>query len=156
MSKDIQKKLRESFRPALQVQSIAQLKKQNPNLMYHAVRYDTHLDPDGSRIDKWLDKGWSIVSTKENLEDDRSLAPKSKEDDKLRVKPLTFKGKGNTGAEFVYLSIPKNDFKANQEARMSREMAGFEARQKVKTIGNNVHITGNELNESNPTSNEVD
>lgn len=158
MSKDTQKKLRESFRPKLQVVNIAELKKKNPNLRYKAVRCDVGFDPDGSKVNRYFDRGWDVVSTTDNILDDRSLAPKSKEEDKLRVKPMTFRGKGTTGAEFVVLSIPEEQFQSNQGSDMDERMTNFRAKQKViKKSGQDVRIVGTELNEdTNPSSHELE
>lgn len=147
MSKNSKSELRNSFRPALQVKSINQLKKENPNFHYKLVRYDDALNPDGDRLDRYLDKGWEIVSSTDTLDDDRSTAPKSKEEDTLRPKPMTKSGKG--GAQFVVMRVTKDQFTQNQQERVNRDLDRLAAKTKVKRSGNNIHITDTEINENN-------
>ena len=122
--------------------------RKDPNHIYKGIRYDDQLDPDGMRVDKYLDNGWEIVSATEKLEDDRSTAPKSKEADSLRPKPITRPGKG--GAQFVYMRKSRDQFAIDQRAKAnaaSSSLVGQLGGSRKTAEG--THLTGSEINENN-------
>jgi hypothetical protein len=147
MSKLHQQKLREQFRPKLQVSRILAVTKQDPNYLYKAIRFDEHYDPASENIDKYLDRGWEIVSSDEKLADDRTNAPGKQDTNDLRIKPVTQKGK--MGAEFVVIKIRKDVDKANRLKDKQKEEERFRARTQVKKQGNNEYITGTEISNDN-------
>jgi hypothetical protein len=149
MTKLQKDELRKSFRPTLRINNIARRTKADPNHIYKEVRYDERMDPNGDRIDKYLDKGWEIVSSDENLLDDRSTAPKSKEDTKLRPSPAVRSGRG--GAQFVMMRKSKEQFHAdeNQKVKNYEDRYFRSSSKKVTRQGENVTVKLNEVTEDN-------
>lgn len=151
-----QKKLRESFRPSMRVQSIAKLAKENPDYMYKGVRYDEALDPHGEKLDKYLDRGWEFVIDTTPVEDDRSNAPQSKDNKLARPKPLTKAGKG--GAQFAFMRIKKDLFTENHKADSKKRHEHYlrsSGKKESKGQGS-VKIVDSEINETNINNFEVD
>jgi hypothetical protein len=149
MTKLQKDELRKSFRPTLRVKSIAKMSKEDPNNIYKEVRYDDRMDPNGERIDRYLEKGWEIVSSDEHLQDDRSNAPKSKEDNKLRPSPSVRSGKG--GAQFVLMRKSKEQFQSDEASKVKRYEDRYfrSSSKKVTRDGENVNVTLHEVNENN-------
>lgn len=125
MEKNFKDNYHESHKPTLKVNTIAKLRKENPNLRYHAVRIDNIFDPNQERVEKAMDKGWSVVTTEQALIQDDTSEKSSSKVSGYKSTPLTRKGKG--GAEFVWMSIPKEKFQENHQERVEKDLQRFEA-----------------------------
>jgi hypothetical protein len=149
MTKLHKEKLRENFRPKLRVNEIAQITKSDSNHIYKCVRYDERFDPNADRVDKYCDRGWEIVTSTQQLADDRKNAPGADKEDALRQKPVTKPGRD--GALFVLMRISQEQFKANKDADLQRDLNRYIASSKgtMKRMGENVSISLPEVNETN-------
>jgi hypothetical protein len=144
----------ESFRPALRVNEVAKLQKENPNKVYQWIRFDEDYDPNATNVDDYRSKGWEVVSSTDTVRDDRSTAPGKKETESLRPHPLTKKGRGK--AQFVCVAIDKEQLAKNEaakvEATRKRYLASSTGRKAVQK-GQELKITDSEVNESNMNNN---
>ena len=137
--------MRESFRPNLFVRHIHQVIDQDPAYEYKNVIFTYKHDP--HRVSRYVDQGWEVVETTEQLTDDRDFSPKDKKE-KIRPQPVISKTKDKH--EQVLMRILKTDRAANQlKARDAREAARAVQSQKqgdvVTRDGNEVITRGSEI-----------
>lgn len=139
--------MRDQFRPTLFVQNIHQVENYDPAYEYKNVIFTYKHDP--GRVARYLDAGWEIVETTENLRDDRSFSPKSKED-KLRPQPCVTKTTDKH--EQVLMRILSTKRAENElEKRKIRERLSLREALKrgdqIEKRGNEVITKGAELTE---------
>lgn len=141
-------KLREQFRPTLFTQNIHQVENFDPAYNYKNVIFTYRSDP--GRVDRYLDMGWEIVETTENLKDDRSFTPNSKEDKKLRPQPCVTKTTDKH--EQVLMRILKSKWEQNQidKKKTNEALRLREAKRRgdrIEKRGNEIITHGSELSE---------
>lgn len=139
---------KQNIKPNMKIQSILKLTRENPDMMYSWIRTDDILDPDGRFQQEYLDNGWEYtMDTMEVQHDYDSL--KTKE---LSDKPSFYTRKGRGGAEFILVNKSKEQYLKDEAARVERDKNQYLASSKDQTVerkGNNVKITGSEINEKN-------
>lgn len=138
--------MRESFRPNLFVKSINQVSNRDPAYEYKNVIFTYKHDP--NRVSRYLDAGWEVVETTEQLEDDRDFAPKDKKE-KLRPQPCITKTRDKH--EQVLLRILKTDRAENELKKKDArdKLRSSQSQQRGETVsrkGNEVITRGSELN----------
>jgi hypothetical protein len=138
--------MKESFRPNMFVKNIHQVENRDPAYEYKNVIFTYKHDP--ARVNRYLDKGWEVVETTEQLIDDRDFSPKDSKE-KLRPQPCISKTKDKH--EQVLLRILKTARAENQtKAKNERdEMSARQSRARGETVtrkGNEVFTKGSELN----------
>lgn len=138
--------LRDKFRPSASVKDINQAGNRDPAYEYKNVIHTYKHDP--NRIVRYLDMGWEYVEDTETLVDDRDFAPNSKA---KKLRPQLITSKTTDKHEQVLMRILRTKRAENQEnAKKARENSQQrEAVRNGDTVvqeGNNVTITGKELN----------
>ena len=131
--------LRKQFRPALFTQNIHQVENYDPEYEYKNVIFTYRHDP--GRIDRYLDAGWEIVETTDNLVDDRAFTPNSKEKKKLRPQPCISKTMDKH--EQVLLRILRTKRQENElNKKTHRERLALK---EAKARGESIERRGNEV-----------
>ncbi len=139
--------IRESFRPNLFVKSIHQVENRDPAFEYKNVIYTYKHDP--NRVSRYLDAGWEVVESTEQLEDDRDFSPK---DTKEKLRPQPVRSKTRCKNEQVLMRILKTRRAENQlnDKKARDELSARQSRQRGETVthkkGNEIHTQGSTLN----------
>ena len=138
--------MRESFRANLFVRNINQVIEQDAAYEYKNVIFTYKHDP--GRVSRYLDSGWEVVETTEQLADDRDFSPKDSKE-KLRPQPCVTKTRCKN--EQVLMKILKTKRAENQlKSKKEREMLSARQSQlRGETItrkGNEIFTQGSELN----------
>lgn len=139
--------LRDRFRPTLFTQNIHQVENYDAAFAYKNVIFTYKHDP--SRVDRYLEAGWEIVETTDQLKDDRSFAPNSKEK-KLRPQPCVTKTTDKHEQVLMRILRTKRDQneldkKSNRELLRLRESQ--RRGEKIIRKGNEVITKGSELSD---------
>lgn len=146
MSKDNYKdNYKVSFKPTLKVSKIAQLKRENPDLMYRMVRVDKQYDPHGERLDNDLTNGWQVVYDSEGTIDDRK-STKSEEESDGKSSAIIEDGKG--GATFVWLCKSEEEWREDEKQRYSKDRV-----HSLNAEGREINQKGNKLTINDPEVN---
>lgn len=137
--------MKESFRPNLFVKSINQVVDQDPAYEYKNVIFTYKHDP--KRISRYLEAGWEIVETTEQLADDRDFSPKESKE-KIRPQPCITKTRDKH--EQVLMRVLKTTHAANQlKKKEARDMLRAQQSRKdgevVTRKGNEIFTRGSEL-----------
>lgn len=137
--------MRESFRPNLFVRHINQVVDQDPAYEYKNVIMTYKHDP--HRVSRYINSGWEVVESTEQLADDRDFSPKDKKE-KIRPQPVISKTKDKH--EQVLMRILKTDRAANGlKAKANREASRAKQSQKqgdtVTRDGNDIITKGSEI-----------
>lgn len=138
--------MRESFRPNLFVKNINQVADQDPAYRYKNVVFTYKHDP--NKVSRYIEAGWEIVETTEQLIDDRDFTPKDKKE-KLRSQPCITKTKDKH--EQVLMRILKTLDEENQLKKKAKRDAlrAQQSQQRGETVsrrGNEVITHGSEIN----------
>lgn len=138
--------MKEQFRPNLFVKNINNALDQDPAYEYKNVIFTYKHDP--KRVGRYMDAGWEVVETTEDLADDRDFSPKDKKE-KIRPQPCITKTRDKH--EQVLMRILKTQRVENQlKAKEEREtLSARQSKQRGDTVtknGNEVHTRGSELN----------
>jgi len=148
MSKESNKNsIKGSLKPTLKVTNVKQLQNENPNLQYTWLRTDSTFDPNQDFLDDYDKNGWEIVSTTSVVKDDYESTKSRDSLENYKPVPMTRKGRG--GAEFVLISIPKEQYILNEKERVKRDQEQFYASSsdhKIERHGQNLKITAPEAN----------
>lgn len=130
--------MKETFRPNLFVKSIHQVENRDPAYEYKNVIFTYKHDP--NRVSRYLDKGWEVVETTEELMDDRDFSPKNTKE-KLRPQPCISKTRDKH--EQVLLRILKTARAENQDkSKQERELLSL---RQAQARGDTVTRKGNEI-----------
>lgn len=143
------KETKKQFRPAMFIQNIHQVEERDPNYEYRNVIFTYRTDP--NRVQRFLDQGWEVVESTEQLQDDRDFTPNSK-DEKLRPQPIITRTK--CGNEQVLLRCLKTRREENElKKKKARDDAQLNAlRQRGANVtqrGGETIVTDAEINENN-------
>ncbi len=138
--------MKESFRPNLFVRNINQVIDRDPAYEYKNVIFTYKHDP--GRISRYLDAGWEVVETTQQLADDRDFSPKDTKE-KLRPQPCITKTRDKH--EQVLLKILATKRAENQlSSKREREMlSARQSQARGETVtrkGNEIFTKGSELN----------
>jgi hypothetical protein len=139
--------MRDQFRPSLFVQNIHQVENYDPAYEYKNVIFTYKHDP--GRVSRYLEAGWEIVETTENLRDDRSFSPKSKED-KIRPQPCVTKTTDKHEQVLMRILRTKRAENELEKRNMREQLSLREAKKrgdKIEKRGNEVITKGAELTE---------
>ena len=137
--------MKESFRPNLFVKNIHQVIDRDPAYEYKNVIFTYKHDP--GRVARYLEAGWEVVETTEQLGDDRDFAPKDTKE-KLRPQPCITKTRDKH--EQVLLRILSTVRAENQlKGKSERELAQLRQSQRdgetVTRKGNEIITRGSEI-----------
>lgn len=138
--------MKESFRPNLFVRNINQVVDKDPAYEYKNVIFTYKHDP--SRVSRYMEAGWEVVETTEQLEDNRDFAPK---DTKEKIRPQPCITKTRDKHEQVLMRILKTQ-RAENHLKSKKEREALSARQSqargetVTRKGNEIFTQGSELN----------
>lgn len=141
------KDLRKQFRPSLFTQNIHQVENYDSAYDYKNVIFTYKHDP--GRIDRYFNMGWEIVETTEQLRDDRSFTPNSKNDEKIRPQPVITKTSDKHEQVLMRILRTKRDENMHQRKDQHDRALLSEAQRrgdKIVKRGNEVITTGSELN----------
>lgn len=136
---------KETFRPNLFVKSINQVIDRDPAYEYKNVIFTYSHDP--KRVSRYLDAGWEVVETTEQLADDRDFSPKDTKE-KIRPQPCITKTKDKH--EQVLMRILRTK-RSDNETKKKQQRDELRARQSMRdgeTItrkGNEIFTRGSEL-----------
>lgn len=138
--------MKESFRPNLFVRNIHQVVDRDPAYEYKNVIFTYKHDP--SRVGRYMELGWEVVETTEQLADDRDFSPK---DTKEKIRPQPCISKTKDKHEQVLMRILKTSRAENQlKSNKERErLLARESQSKGETVirkGNEVITRGSEIN----------
>lgn len=130
--------MKESFRPNLFVKNIHQVVDQDPAYEYKNVIFTYKHDP--SRVSRYLEAGWEVVETTDDLADDRDFSPKNTKE-KLRPQPCVTKTRDKH--EQVLMRILKTQRAENE---LKKKALRDELHQRQSKInGETVTRKGNEI-----------
>lgn len=130
--------MRESFRPNLFVKNINQVVERDPAYEYKNVIFTYKHDP--GRVARYIDAGWEVVETTEQLADDRDFTPTDKKE-KIRPQPCITKTKDKH--EQVLMRILKTD-RAKNELDKRKQREALRAKQSQQH-GERIEYKGNEV-----------
>lgn len=138
---------RKQFRPELDVNDILQWVDQDPAYQYKNVIMDYKIEGP-KRVERYLDAGWEIVETTENLKDDRSFTANSKKEEKLR--PQACISTTSCGHKQILMRILKTRHVENQlKKKQDRDNLSLQnSRKNGETVtrkGNEVITRGSEV-----------
>lgn len=138
--------MKETFRPNLFVKNIHQAVDRDPAFEYKNVIFTYKHDP--NRVQRYMEAGWEVVETTEQLADDRDFSPK---DTKEKLRPQPCISKTRDKHEQVLMRVLKTTRAENQlKAKSEREMLSARQAQlrgdKVTRKGNEIFTQGSELN----------
>ena len=141
-------KYREQFRPKNYVENINQVENYDPKFEYKNVITTYRHDP--GRVLRYMDAGWEVVETTDNLVDDRSNSPKEKK----KIRPQASISTTKDGHEQVLMRILKTKRAENELAKKNkRKLAQTQQAQRrgeqITEEGDNVKIVAPEVNETN-------
>jgi hypothetical protein len=138
--------MKESFRPNLLVKNINQVVDRDPAYEYKNVIFTYKHDP--SRVNRYVEAGWEIVETTEQLADDRDFSPK---DSKEKIRPQPCITKTRDKHEQVLMRILKTK-RTENELKKKKDRELLQARQsqlkgeKITRDGNEIFTHGSEIN----------
>lgn len=143
-------KLRETFRPVIQVKDILQAQHRDPAYRYKNVII-TYKEGE-NRVQRYLNRGWEIVESTLPSKDDRSFTPNSKKETlrpQMRVETTT-DGHDQILMRILWSINDKNilEDKKNREELRLRE--ALRRGDKIVKRGNEVITRGSELYDGLP------
>lgn len=137
--------MKESFRPNLFVKNIHQVENRDPAYEYKNVIFTYKHDP--NRVSRYLDAGWEVVETTEQLADDRDFSPKDTKE-KIRPQPLITKTRDKHEQVLLRILTSKRAENQVKNLDMRNRLQVRQSQQNGETVtqkGNEVFTRGSEI-----------
>lgn len=121
---------RQKFRSSVSIKDIGQVSISDKNLITKWV--DAEFSEGLGRIDRYIDKGWNVVYSKDKAKDDRkNVGNQDGVESDIRPSPITRTTKG--GHTQILMKIDKNTRDTNQLADAQRDDERLAASRRRKT-----------------------
>lgn len=136
---------KETFRPNPFVKQIHQVVDRDPAYEYKNVIFTYKHDP--NRVSRYLEAGWEIVMTTQQLADDRDFSIK---DTKEKLRPQHCVSKTRDKHEQVLMRILKtarqeNELKKKQNREALSARQSQQRGEKIRVAGNEIITQGSEI-----------
>lgn len=128
---------RTKFRGSVTIKDIGST-EMNPLYDYKWV--DAQFQEGLKRIDRYIDKNWEVVYSKDKPKDDRkNNASQDGEDKDLRTSPVTRTTRG--GHTQIYMKVLKTDRAKNALEKAVRDKAREDASRRIKKVDNTITVS---------------